>query len=119
MSERIEKYYTQEQREYLEKRKRALGEERIRAVENEWPALMEKVRSEMEAGTDPRDERVQKLARRWMELVGEFTGGDPGIARSVGNMWRQEDTIHGIDTAQMREMMAYVSQAMAASNREE
>ncbi len=119
MSERIERYYTQEQLEYLEKSKQTLGEERIRAVEDEWPALMEKVRAEMEAGTDPRDARVQKLAGRWMDLVGEFTGGDPGIARSVGNMWREEKTIHGIDTARMREMMEYVSLALAAPNREE
>ena len=51
---------------------------------------MEQVRAEMEAGTDPADGRVQRLARRWMELVEEFTGGDAGIARSVGNMWQQE-----------------------------
>ena len=63
----------------------------------------------MEAGTDPSNERVQQLAKRWMELVGEFTGGNPEIERSVGNMWRQEETVHGIDTGRMREMMAYVS----------
>ncbi len=116
MSERVERYYTPEQLEALERRRRELGEERIRAVEAEWPRLMEGVRAEMEAGTDPADERVQRLAKRWMELVGEFTGGDPGIERSVGNMWRQEENIHGIDTGEMREMMAYVSRATAASN---
>jgi MerR family transcriptional regulator, thiopeptide resistance regulator len=117
MSERFEKYYTPEQLEALERRRQDVGEERIRAVEAEWAELMEKVRSEMEAGTDPANGRVQLLATRWMGLVNEFTGGDPGIERSVGNMWQQEETIHGIDTAQMREMMGYVSRAMAASNR--
>ena len=77
---------------------------------------MGQVRAEIEAGTDPSTERVQALARRWTGLVNEFTGGDPGIERSVGNMWRQEETIHGIDTGQMREMIAYISGAMAASN---
>ena len=52
-----------------------------------------------------------------MALVGEFTGGDPGIARSLGNMWQQEEDIHGIATAEMREMMAYLSEAMASSNK--
>jgi DNA-binding transcriptional MerR regulator len=117
MSERVEKYYTPEQLEYLEERRRKVGEERIRQAEAEWAELIEQVRAEMEAGTDPSNERVQVLARRSMQLVEEFTGGDPGIARSLGNMWQQEENIHGIDTAEMREMMAYVSEAMAASNK--
>jgi DNA-binding transcriptional MerR regulator len=116
MSENVEKYYTPEQLEYLGERRREVGEERIRQAEVEWAELTGLVRAEMEAGTDPSDERVQALARRWMGLVNEFTGGDPGIERSVGNMWQQEETIHGIDTGQMREMMSYVSQALAASN---
>jgi MerR family transcriptional regulator, thiopeptide resistance regulator len=113
MSERLEKYYTPEQLEYLGQRRREVGEERIRQAE--WAELIERVSAEMEAGTDPSNERVQALARRWMELVNEFTGGDPGIERSVGAMWRQEVEIHGMDTSSMREMMAYVSRAMAAS----
>ena len=116
MSGRIEKYYTPEQLEQLERRKQELGEERIREAQAEWPVLMEQVRAEMEAGTDPADERVQKLARRWMELVEEFTGGDTGIRRSVTNMWRQEETLMGVDAAGMREMMDYISRANAAAS---
>ncbi len=119
MSERLEKYYTPEQLEELEQRRRALGEERIRQGEAEWAELIEQVRTEMEKGTDPADERVQLLARRWMELVNEFTGGDPGIERSVSTMWQQEETIHGIDTRSMREMGEYVSRATAASKKPE
>ena len=118
MSERIEKYYTPEQLEQLERRRQELGEERIRASQAEWPALMEKVRVEMDAGTDPADERAQKLVRRWMELVEEFTGGDAGIRRSVTNMWQQEETLMGVDTANMREMMDYISRANAARSEE-
>jgi DNA-binding transcriptional MerR regulator len=116
VSERLDKDYTPEQLEYLERRRREVGEERIREAEAEWAELIAAVRAEMEAGTDPSTERVQAFARRWMGLVEEFTGGDPGIERSVGNTWRQEDDIHGIDTAEMRGMMAYVSEAMAASD---
>jgi DNA-binding transcriptional MerR regulator len=116
MSENVEKYYTLEQLEYLEGRRREVGEARIRQVKAEWAELMEQVRAEMEVGTDPSNERVQALAERWMGLVTEFTGGSPGIERSVGNMWQQEETIHGLDTGEVREMMAYVFRAMAASN---
>jgi len=114
MSERIERYYTSEQLEQLEARRREFGEEGIRAVEAEWPELMGKVRAEMEAGTDPADERVQALARRWMELVDMFTGGDPGIRRSLNNLWQQEENVHGIDTGEAREMGAYISRALAS-----
>jgi DNA-binding transcriptional MerR regulator len=116
MSERLDRYYSPEQLEYLEERRREVGEERIREAEAEWAELIERVRAEMEAGTDASSERVQALARRSMELVNEFTGGDPGIERSLSNMWQQEENIHGIDTREMREMMAYVSEALAASN---
>jgi DNA-binding transcriptional MerR regulator len=118
MSERLHRYYTPEQLRYLEERRREVGEERIRRAEVEWSELIELVRAEMEAGTDPSNERVQALARRSMELVNEFTGGDPGIERSLGNMWRQEENIHGIDTREMREMMAYVSRAIDAGGEE-
>lgn len=118
ISEEIGKYYSPEQLECLEKRRREVGQERIREVEAEWPRLMEQVRAEMQAGTDPADERVQKLARRWMGLVEGFTGGDLGIARSVGNVWRQEESVHGIDTGEMREMMDYISRASEAINRQ-
>lgn len=77
---------------------------------------MEQVRAEMEAGTDPADERVQALARRWMELVEMFTGGDPGIRRSLNNLWQQEENVHGMDAGEMREMGEYVSRALAASD---
>ena len=70
-----EKYYTPEQLQQLEQCRLALGEEGMRAAETEWPELIARVRAEMEKGTDPADETVQALARRWRELVEAFTGG--------------------------------------------
>ena len=85
-----EKYYTKEQLENLKKRAEALGEDKIRAAEAEWPKLIASVRAEMEKGTDPKDSRVQSLVKRWNELVLEFTGGDPGITQSLKNLYRGE-----------------------------
>jgi DNA-binding transcriptional MerR regulator len=116
MSERLNKYYTPEQLEYLERRRNEVGEERIRESQAEWAQLMEQVHAEMEAGTDPSDERVQALASRWMGLIKEFTGGDPGIERSLGYMWQQEENIHGVDTAETRKMGEYVSRALASED---
>jgi DNA-binding transcriptional MerR regulator len=86
----FEKYYTPEQLESLKKRAEQLGPEKIRAAEEEWPKLIAAVRAEMDKGTDPKDPRVQALARRWNELILEFTGGDAGITRSLSNFYRGE-----------------------------
>ncbi len=118
VSERLHKYYVPEQLEYLEQRRNEVGEVRIREAEAEWAGLIEQVRAEMEAGTDPSNERVQALARRWMGLVREFTGGDPGIERSLSTMWQQEEeNIRGIDTGEVRGMREYINRTLAASNK--
>ena len=114
----FEKYYTPEQMEELKARREAIGDERIRQVEGEWQELMAQVRAEMDRGTDPADERMQQLARRWMGLVQEFTGGNPGIEKSLGRMYKEEPVVHGMDVGPMREMMGYVQKALAAGKPE-
>lgn len=116
MSEMIERYYTPDQREQIERHRQELGDARISEVANEWPSLIERVRAEMEAGTDPAAERVQALAKRWMELVEEMTGGDLEVRQSIIDMWHQEETLEGMGTEPMREMMAYISRANAAAS---
>jgi DNA-binding transcriptional MerR regulator len=113
----FEKYYTPEQMDELKKRGESLGQDHTRQVEAEWPELMAKVQAEMDKGTDPADERVQALARRWKELVQEFTGGDPGITKSLGRMYQEETAVHGMDTGGMRGLMGYVQQAWAAGGK--
>ncbi|HEX7185779.1 MAG TPA: TipAS antibiotic-recognition domain-containing protein [Thermoanaerobaculia bacterium] len=112
----FEKHFTPEQMRELQERRRTLGEERIRQVEAEWPELIAQVRAEMDKGIDPASETVQALARRWMALVEEFTGGNPEIARSVSNVYREEPEARrrtGLDA----QIFEYVNRAMAASKR--
>jgi len=111
----LEKYYSPEQMEELKARRATVGEARIKEVEAEWPRLMAQVQAEMDKGTDPADERVQELARRWRGLVNEFTGGNPGIEQSLRTMYEQESNVSGMDTAAMRPMMEYMQRAWAAS----
>jgi DNA-binding transcriptional MerR regulator len=109
----FEKHFTEEQRQQIEERGRALGEERIHAVEAEWPQLIAKVRAEMDKGTDPASATVQTLMRRWKELLAEFTGGDPGIQQGLNRMYQEEPGVRsrtGIDQA----LMEYVGKAMGA-----
>lgn len=107
-----EKYYTPEQLAQLAERGRELGPERMREVEAEWPRLMAEVRAEMARGTSPADPRVRALARRWMALVQEFTGGDPGIERSLRNLYANESTVAGMDTGAMGGMTDYLREAL-------
>lgn len=114
-----EKYYTPEQMEQIAERGRQVGAERIREVEAEWPRLMAEVQAEMDKGTDPASAPVQALARRWKDLIHEFTGGDPGITDSLRKMYEQEDNIAGMDVPAMRPLMAYIEKALAAAKKSE
>ena len=114
MMNMFEKYYTPEQLDYLEKRKEELGEEKIRQAESEWPQLIARMQEEMAKGTDPSSETVQTLARRWQELIDEFTGGDEGIVASLQNMYGQEPKLRqqmGMDPG----LMEYLGKANAVA----
>jgi len=113
----MEKYYTPEQIKEIKERGAELGPEGLRRAEADWQQLMEEVRAEMTKGTDPATERVQQLARRWTELGQAFTGGDPEMAKAVSRMWQEEENIHGVDTSSMREMMSYISRAVATKEK--
>lgn len=109
----IEKYYTKEQLAQLEERRRALGDDAIKAVEREWTELFAKVKAAMDAGTPVDAPEVQALARRSQELIAMFTGGDPGIAASLTRMYTENpaDKIHpGFDPA----LFAYIQRAVAS-----
>jgi len=96
-----EKYYSPEQLEQLEQRRREVGHERIQAVQQEWTELFAAYGTAMDRGLDPGSPEVLELARKSSALIGEFTGGDPGIAASLNDMYRKEGgenvmTTHGM-----------------------
>ncbi len=113
----IETYYTPEQLDALKQRGEQLGQERIDQYQEEWAGLIAEVRAAMEKGTDPSAPEVQDMARRWKALIDAFTGGDPGIERSVGRLWKEQgDTIAAAHDSKYdpRGVMEYIGQAMAA-----
>src|SRR5690348_7548907 len=108
-----ESYYTPEQQEQLAERRKALGEEGMAAAERDWAELIDAVRAERAAGTDPTDARMLELAGRWRGLIEQFTGGDEGIRQSLQRMYREQ----GVQTASRGmadpELMEYIGQALA------
>jgi MerR family transcriptional regulator, thiopeptide resistance regulator len=113
----IENYYTPEQMEAIKKRGEQMGEEAIRQSQVDWAELIAEVRAEKEKGTDPADPKVQAMARRWMDLVNGFTGGDPGITESLKRLWKEQgDNLvaqHKMEN-DPRDVSEYIGQAMAA-----
>ena len=107
----VEKYYSKEQLEKLRLQGQKIGDKRIKEVEAEWPKLMAEVQAEIDKGTDPKEPKVQALARRWQALINEFTGGDPGIAQSLGNVYGSEQKVAGMDTGPIAKMAEYLGKA--------
>src|SRR3954470_4552788 len=110
-----QRYYTPEQLERLQQRRRSIGEDAIRDVEREWGEIFATLRAEMEAGTDPADPKLRPIALRGRELLAMFTGGDAGIKQSLNEMWQNEDPAklsHGMVDA---ETMAFYGKVQAAN----
>jgi DNA-binding transcriptional MerR regulator len=108
-----DKYYTPEQLAELKERGETLGQERIHQVEQEWKDLIAAVGAEMAKKTPASDPHVVELANRWMALIREFTGGSPGIEKSLGTMMKNEPAARekaGFDPA----MFQYVREAVAS-----
>ncbi|HEY6422203.1 MAG TPA: TipAS antibiotic-recognition domain-containing protein [Pseudonocardiaceae bacterium] len=86
MDEIMKRYFTEEQLTALTQRHEQLGEDAAARVQAEWPQLIAKVQAELDAGTDPGAPAVQALARRWMELLDFYHGGDTGLRDSMYRM---------------------------------
>ena len=109
--------FTPEQMQEIEERGRMVGQERISQVEAEWPSLIEQVRVELDKGTDPSDPRVQELAKRWMGLVREFSGGNREIEKVLETSYREDPSQGGRLDPRMLEYMEYISKATSASSK--
>jgi len=86
----LEKHYTPEQLEELKTRREALGPDSLEKVQAQWTELIAAAKAAMERGADPLEQSVQALARRWQGLIEQFTGGDPGILQSLGNLYQED-----------------------------
>src|SRR4051812_36145477 len=114
----IEKYYTPQQLELLQRRREEAGEageEMIRQGPQLWADWQADVRAAMDAGIDPADPRAQELARRWFALVSGSPGGARGLSQSLGRMYQSEDPVQGREVAAMRRGREWIEKAAAAA----
>lgn len=87
---RFEKYYSEDQLKELDQRAKELGEEGMQRAQDDWQTIIDGMRREMEKGTSPDSDVVQRMADRALELIQAFTGGNAGIAGSLNRMYEEE-----------------------------
>ncbi len=107
----IDRYYTPEQLEQLERRRQEVGDEAIARSQQEWADLIAQAQALRERGTDPGDARVQAIVARWDELIEAFTGGDPGIRASLQRMYEEEGPSAASRGTVDPELMAWIGRA--------
>jgi DNA-binding transcriptional MerR regulator len=108
----VEKYFTQEQLEKMKMQTEQFSSEEKKQVESNWSELITNIRAEMEKGTSPEDPTVIQLARRWSEMINQFTGGDNEIVKAAERFHAQNPgnpLQFGID----RDLYKYIQKAMS------
>ena len=83
----VKKYFSEAQLADLAERREALGEKTIADGEASWQVLIPRVQQAIENGTDPTSVEAQEMARKWMELLHQFHGGDEGLRESLYQMY--------------------------------
>lgn len=84
------KYYSETAQAKIEERKNLWSPELQERVTKDWNDLTRDIETAIADGVKPADERAQKLAVRWNNLIEEFTGGDAEIRQGLNKMYADE-----------------------------
>jgi len=84
----FERHLPPEHQDWFQRRRRDLGETGWQTAVGQWPALIDRVRAEIDDDTDPSHPRVQQLLAEWDQLVTVFLGDDPDVRTAVVQGWR-------------------------------
>lgn len=107
------KYYDEEARAKVEDRKKLWSPELQERVSKQWAELFTDIEASLQE--DPTSPKARQLADRWNALVGEFTGGDSGIARGLKEMYSdQQNWPQGQQSPVPSEAGAFIMKVNAA-----
>jgi MerR family transcriptional regulator, thiopeptide resistance regulator len=110
----VNKYYTDEQLADLRSR---WNPDLQAKVQTDWAALIHDVELAVAATEDPASERSQELAARWNALTNAFTGGDPGIAQGLKQLYADKSNWPaGAQRPYSNEVGAFVCKALELRN---
>lgn len=113
----MNKYYSPEAQKDLEKRREELGPEGMQQGQKDWELLTADCQQAVKDGVDPKSERAQQLAKRWLGLINAFTGGKPQIAEGLTKLYA--DRKNWPKTAERPwsdELTAFILEAKKAAN---
>ncbi|GLZ39412.1 MerR family transcriptional regulator [Actinokineospora sp. NBRC 105648] len=85
---------SREQRTALAEQSDRIGPDARRWLDAEWPLVLTRLAEHCRAGTPPEDPEVQATARRLVDVVAMFTGGDQELVTSVAGFFREHG--HGM-----------------------
>ena len=81
-------YYTDEQRQQLAEWGKDFTEEDQRVATQRWDSVLAELQRLVAVDADPSGAEAQTLVQKWKSLLQEFTHGDAGITKSLGNMYK-------------------------------
>ena len=82
-----ENYYSPEALEKLAETRRTTPSEAIEAGQRAWAELIAEVEDAVAKHEDPSSAHAAELARRWHDLIGQFTQGDPNVAQGLNKLY--------------------------------
>lgn len=82
------------------------------ATAAQWPALIARVRAELDRGTSPRDRRVRALGREWARLLESFHGQDPAMRDALHRMRADNAAAVAARGGPDQAMIDYIAEAM-------
>jgi MerR family transcriptional regulator, thiopeptide resistance regulator len=108
----LDKYYTPEQLDQLEQRRKELGDAAQEQYHRDWGELIATAKRHYEQGTDPAAPEMQAVATKWRELIELFTGGDEALLGSLKTMFQEEGPERASQGQLDAGLMEYVGQAI-------
>jgi DNA-binding transcriptional MerR regulator len=68
-------------------------EEDQQRADEQWSALYTEARQLADGGAAPDSPEAQAFAGRWMDMIGAFTHGDPGVAQGLEKFWENVEQL--------------------------
>ena len=112
-TEWMKKYYSPEAQEELESRGTHVAEQGQR----DWAALLADCEQAVKEKVDPKSDRGQKLAKRWIDLLAAFTGGNQQVKHGLNSFYAdQANWPSTFKRPWSDEVDAFIREAKAAAN---
>lgn len=88
-----DKYFDESELAQFDKRRLAMGSDRLKSLGEAWRTLLEEINTAMKNGVPSTAPATLAMARRWLELTREFTGDNPALLQKMSVMYQKEERL--------------------------